>query len=155
VHDQFIVVGVLAVVRGRIGEIVSDLREIDEQNGIVSEVKWTTAKKRRVSVYSLYAEYLARLIRAGHAHFHIRVAPFNEYDHKNSGRGDVSTLLARCTSSFCCIEPLRFTDGPGRCMFTRTTAIVLRIYRSCGTSFAPLPIGPSGVHRGPRFHSAV
>jgi len=93
VDDRYMAVGGLAIVRGRIANVVADLREIDGENGIISEVKWTTAKKRRVSVHSLYAEYLARLIRAGHAHLHIRFAPFNEYDHRNSGpRGRIDTV---------------------------------------------------------------
>lgn len=93
IDDDFMAVGGLAIRRGRIATIVADLRELNEQNGVISEVKWTTAKKRRVSVHSLYAEYLARLIRGGHAHLHIRFAPFNEYDHRNSGpRGRIDTV---------------------------------------------------------------
>lgn len=79
--------------RSRIPAIVADLRSINAECGVVSEVKWATAKRRRVSVHKRYVDYLFDLIDAGKVHFHIRFAPFDQYRHAESGdRGRVDTV---------------------------------------------------------------
>lgn len=78
-------VGGLAVSRRMVPTIARDLDALNRKNGVISEVKWSTAKRRRVSIHRLYADYLFNLVENGLAHFHIRFAPFNEYDHKKSG----------------------------------------------------------------------
>lgn len=79
--------------RRRVPEIAARLKVINEECGVTSEVKWSTAKKRRVSVHERYVDYLFDLIDARQAHFHIRFAPFSDYRHKESGdRGRTDTV---------------------------------------------------------------
>ncbi len=86
-------IGGLAVTKRRVAEISADLKRINQECGVVSEVKWSTAKKRRVSVHMRYVDYLFGLIEDRQAHFHIRFAPFSEYRHKESGdRGRTDTV---------------------------------------------------------------
>lgn len=84
-------IGGLAVRRERVPEIVAAIKAINKDCGVISEVKWSTAKKRRVSVHKRYVDYLFDLIDAKHAHFHIRFAPFSKYSHTGE-RGRVDTV---------------------------------------------------------------
>jgi hypothetical protein len=93
VDDRHMAVGGLAVSRERIPEILTAMWEARERCNYFSEVKWSTAKKRRASIHKDYAVLLRQLVRANHAAFHIRFAPFLEYDHKNAGpRGRIDTV---------------------------------------------------------------
>ena len=85
VGDDFMAVAGLAIRRSRVPNIVRDLAAINASCGVISEVKWSTAKTRRVSVHKQYADYLFKLLRDRQAHFHIRFAPFNDYNHRDSG----------------------------------------------------------------------
>ena len=85
VDDPFMAVAGLAIRRSRVAEIASRLSEIRQECRFEPEVKWSSAKRRRMQIHRAYAEYLAELLRGGKASFHIRFAPFNEYDHNDSG----------------------------------------------------------------------
>lgn len=86
-------VGGLAVSRRMVRTIARDLSELNRTHGVVSEVKWENAKRRRVSIHQLYVDYLFELIASGSAHLHIRFAPFKRYDHRKSGkRGRIDTV---------------------------------------------------------------
>lgn len=93
VNDAYMAIGGMALHVDRLPEILAGIRQINEECGVISEVKWSTAKKRRVSVHERYIDYFFELLEANKIHFHIRFAPFSEYRHAESGdRGRVDTV---------------------------------------------------------------
>lgn len=93
IDDTYMAIGGLAVSKRRVPEVNAHLKAINEECGVTSEIKWSTAKKRRISVHTRYVDYLFDLIDARQAHFHIRFAPFGVYRHKESGdRGRTDTV---------------------------------------------------------------
>lgn len=85
-HDPQMAVGGLAIASGEIDSVRSEIVALNEKCKVTTEVKWETAKKRRVNVHEAYIEYLFDLVDANRAHLHVRFAPFDQYDHKLSGR---------------------------------------------------------------------
>jgi len=93
INDAYMAIGGMALHVKRLPEILAGIRAINAECGVISEVKWSTAKKRRVSVHERYIDYFFDLLDAGKIHFHIRFAPFGEYCHSESGnRGRVDTV---------------------------------------------------------------
>ena len=93
VDDDFMAVGGLAITRARLPSIVERLDAIRAECQYHSEVKWNSAKKRRMSIHKAYADYLAELVTQRRAHLHLRFAPFGQYDHRSSGpRGRKDTV---------------------------------------------------------------
>lgn len=84
-HDTHMAVGGLAVHEDAIPCILGEIAKINDDCNVINEVKWENAKKRRANTHMYYIDLLFRLIKEGRAHFHIRFAPFNEYDHSRSG----------------------------------------------------------------------
>lgn len=86
-------VGGLAIRASRAAKIEADIFAINKAYGVSSEVKWQTAKKRRDNVHLAYIDLLFKLVRDNQAHFHVRICPFSEYDHKISGdRKETDTI---------------------------------------------------------------
>lgn len=75
----------LAIRPERAKKVISDINEINRLYGVVSEVKWATAKPRRKDVYKAYIDILFNLTTTGAAHFHIRFVQMSEYAHNISG----------------------------------------------------------------------
>lgn len=93
IDDEFMAVGGIAVRRKRVAEVVRRLDLIREECGYRSEVKWSSAKVRRKLIHLAFARYLKELLDAKKAELHIRFAPFNAYDHRESGpRGRKDTV---------------------------------------------------------------
>ena len=96
VRDPYMAVAGLAVPDAALAKIRADLVEIRKANGNPREVKWSTTKARRDSPERAFADYFEAAIRSGQIHFHIRFAPFDEYDHKTSGprlRSDTTSKM--------------------------------------------------------------
>lgn len=85
IHDSFMAVGGLAIPDINLRPITEALRRINERCKVYYEVKWETTRDRRDCGQTAYAEYLAALVKESKAHFHIRFAPFDDYDHRVSG----------------------------------------------------------------------
>ena len=83
--DEFMAVAGLAVPDYALAPITADLRAIKAAKGGPSETKWATVKNRRDSAHEAFVDYFNDAVRAGRIHFHIRFAPFNQYDHNVSG----------------------------------------------------------------------
>lgn len=84
IDDQFMAVGGLAVPDSVLNRMREDLLRIKEANGNPREVKWSTTKARRDCPRRAFADYFEEAVKAGQIHFHIRFAPFSEYDHKRN-----------------------------------------------------------------------
>ncbi|WP_297515610.1 DUF3800 domain-containing protein [uncultured Caulobacter sp.] len=85
VTDEFMSVGGLAVPDYNLARIVADLHAIKNSKGGPSETKWNSVKSRRDSAHKAFVDYFRAGLEAGDFHFHVRFAPFSEYDHKISG----------------------------------------------------------------------
>lgn len=83
--DPYAAIGGLAIARGSISRIVTDLAALKEETGKTGEVKWSNAKSFGGRAHRAYIDYLFLLIAEGKAHFHIRFSGMNEYDHTLSG----------------------------------------------------------------------
>lgn len=93
INDEFMAIGGMALHKRRLPEVLAGIRAINDECGVISEVKWSTAKRRRVSVHERYIDYFFDLLEAKKIHFHIRFAPFGQYRHADSGdRGRVDTV---------------------------------------------------------------
>lgn len=75
----------LAVPDITLPRITKDLLAIKRDLGGPSEIKWSTVKNRADSAHRAFIDYFADEIAKKNIHFHIRFAPFNQYDHKASG----------------------------------------------------------------------
>lgn len=84
-HDEHMGVAGIALDRYAVPRIITDLTKLNEVYGVKSEVKWERAKPRRMNIHKAYIDYLFALIDSNLTHFHIRFAPFKEYDHSLSG----------------------------------------------------------------------
>ena len=85
VSDEFMAVAGLAIPDYAMDEITADLVTIKAVKGGPSETKWSTVKNRRDSAHEAFVDYFESAVRAGRIHFHIRFAPFDQYDHSVSG----------------------------------------------------------------------
>jgi hypothetical protein len=94
-HDTYMAVAGLALDQTSIPRIKARLKQINKDTNAVGEVKWQTAKSRRKNTHRAYIDYLFDLIDEGSAHFHIRFAPFNDYDHSLSGRKKRSATVGK------------------------------------------------------------
>jgi hypothetical protein len=74
-------VGGLAVPSQHVALIESELNELKRTLGLRGEVKWNTTRPKTLPIRLAYVDYLAALIHENKAHFHIRFAPSDEYDH--------------------------------------------------------------------------
>lgn len=75
----------LAVPDTELAAVTAEILALKEAVNYPHEVKWAKASKRRVNVHREMLELFARLLEADRIQFHIRFAPFDEYDHKLSG----------------------------------------------------------------------
>ena len=85
VDDEFMAIGGLAIPDRHLSQVTTDLIALKQQMHGPSEVKWSTAKSRNDDVHAAFVDYFADALAAGRIHFHIRFAPFQQYDHKVSG----------------------------------------------------------------------
>ena len=93
VDDTYMAIGGLALRKGRVQEVSDAILAINEECSVTSEVKWSTVKRRRVSVHKRYVDLFFQLLDERKIHFHIRFAPFKQYIHKESGpRGRTDTV---------------------------------------------------------------
>lgn len=82
---DFMAVGGIAVPDRELPLIIRDLAAIKAELGGPTEVKWSNATERRDSPHRAFVDYFAAALAENRLHFHIRFAPFNEYDHTISG----------------------------------------------------------------------
>ena len=109
IDDAFMGVAGLAVSRRMVGTIARELNELNLKSGYVgSEVKWSTLGKRKVCIHTLYVDYLFNLIANNMAHFHIRFAPFGEYDHSLSGERKRADTVSKMFYSLLLHRPVAF-----------------------------------------------
>lgn len=91
--DPFAAVAGLAITRGSVSRIVTDLAALKEEYGKRGEIKWGNAKSFGGRAHRAYVDYLFLLISEGKAHFHIRFSSMDEYDHNLSGeRRKIDTI---------------------------------------------------------------
>src|SRR5262249_40915643 len=88
--------------------IRDELLALNEKNHVRSEVKWENAKKRRHIVHEAYIEYLFSLTDSNRAHLHLRFAPFDQYDHKLSGRNDRLDTVGKMHYQLILHRPMRY-----------------------------------------------
>lgn len=114
----------LAVPDAVMNKMRDELLAIKEKNGNPREIKWATTKARRDSPERAYADYFERAVKEKQIHFHIRFAPFAEYDHRASGplkRSDTASkmhfqlLLHRAVRYYGKHYKLRIRPDNGRC----------------------------------------
>lgn len=79
-------VGGIAIPSAHLARVVAELREIDEACHKGAEVKWHTTRPLNLHTRKAYVDYLVSLIDENKAHFHIRFAPSDEYDHDGPRR---------------------------------------------------------------------
>ena len=123
VDDEFMAVAGLAVPDVMLPILAADLMRIKEANGNPSEVKWSGTKARRQSPEKAFADYFDDAVKAGKIHFHIRFAPFGQYDHKANlgGRADTTSkmhfqlLLHRAVRFYGRDYKLRIRPDNGHC----------------------------------------
>jgi len=122
--DRFMAVAGLAVPDTAVDGIRDDLIAIKKANGNPTEVKWSDTKARRESPEKAFADYFEEAVKAKKIHFHIRFAPFHQYDHKASGpgrRADTTSkmhfqlLLHRALRYYGPHYKLRIRPDNGRC----------------------------------------
>lgn len=93
VDDEYMAVGGLAVPRSNLQLVLSEIARHRARCGYASEVKWSTAKRRRQSIHYAFADLLADLVARKKVALHVKFAPFKEYAHTDSGpRGRVDTV---------------------------------------------------------------
>jgi hypothetical protein len=93
--SEWMAVGALAVAPTRAMQIADDLIRIKTACGLSesSEVKWSSCKKRNDCPHTKYLDYMFQAITNNYLHLHIRLSPFNQYDHGASGeRGKTDTI---------------------------------------------------------------
>jgi hypothetical protein len=112
-HDPIMAVGGLAVPDYNMQSITDRILEINEKLNVYYEVKWSTTRDRHHCGQTAYANLLRELIDGGDAHFHIRFAPFNEYDHKASGKGKRAATTGKMHYQLLLHRALRFYGNIG------------------------------------------
>jgi hypothetical protein len=85
--SEWMGIGGLAITPARAALVAKEMHRLKEARGVSSdsEVKWTKAKSKP-EICRDYLDLMERLIANNHAHFHVRFAPFQEYDHRVSGK---------------------------------------------------------------------
>ena len=107
--DKYMGVGGLAVPAWNMRKVVQRIAAI--KNGDESEIKWrNTSNNGRDVKQTLFAEYLAQLVRDGDVHLHIRFAPFDEYDHEVSGPGKRHDTTGKMYRELLIHRALKFYD---------------------------------------------
>ncbi len=76
-------VGGMAVNKQTVPRIARDIHRINP--GLKSEIKWENANWRGGVIHRAFIDLLFSLVEQNLLHFHIRFAPFSEYDHARSG----------------------------------------------------------------------
>lgn len=107
-HDPQMAVGGIAVTSDEINKVRDEIHALNEKNKVISEVKWETAKKRRQNVHQAYIEYLFDLTETNRAHLHVRFAPFDQYDHKKSGRNARLDTVGKMHYQLILHRPLKY-----------------------------------------------
>jgi hypothetical protein len=82
---SFMAVGGIAVPDRELTVLSGELQAIKTALGGPSEVKWSNTTSRRDSPHRAFVDHFVVAMRAKRINFHIRFAPFNEYDHAISG----------------------------------------------------------------------
>lgn len=91
--DTFMGIGGLALDLEVAELIRHDLSKINYSYEVTSEIKWTTAKKRRNSAHIAYIDLLFELIAANMVNFHIRFQEMDNYNHRLRGnRNRIDTV---------------------------------------------------------------
>jgi hypothetical protein len=90
-------VGGLAIVPTRAALVEKRLAEIRDQMNIDpnAEIKWSTAKRRRNFPHLAYLDYMFDLLENNHAHLHIRLSPFKDYEHSASGDREETDTVSK------------------------------------------------------------
>lgn len=101
-------VGGLAVAQEMVPTILKQISAINERCKVCSEVKWENAKPRRQNTHQEYVNLLFELIEKNHVHFHIRFAPFDEYNHKLSGRNKRQDTVGKMHYQLLLHRPIKF-----------------------------------------------
>jgi hypothetical protein len=86
IGEDFMGVGGIAMRKSRIPTTVKKLSEIREACGARGEIKWESTRDGNLKVRRAYVDYLVQLVREGKVHFHLRFAPFTQYDHTGPRR---------------------------------------------------------------------
>jgi hypothetical protein len=107
-HDTHMAVAGLAVSQGMVPEILSQITAINQRCKIQNEVKWENAKPRRQNAHEAYIDLLFELIKKNHAHFHVRFAPFDDYDHSLSGRNKRQDTVGKMHYQLILHRPVKY-----------------------------------------------
>jgi len=104
-------VGGLAVADYNLQTITDHLATINRVKKVTYEVKYQTTRKRRDCGHTAYAEYLAELINLKKVHFHVRFAPFKQYNHRDSGPNRRADTVGKMHYQLLLHRALRFYGG--------------------------------------------
>jgi hypothetical protein len=121
--DEFMTVSGIALRRSRAGEITRTPKGLNETHNGRGEIKWRNVRKGDRDIRKAYINYLAKLVRDNHVHFHIRSSPMNEYEH-HGDRHIFDTVSKSSTNCFC-TERFGITARIPKYLFARTTANAL------------------------------
>lgn len=117
IDDAFMAVAGLAVSRRMVRTISQELKDLNRESGFIgSEVKWSKLGKRKVCIHTLYVDYLFNLLDTKRAHFHVRFAPFSEYDHNLSGERKRTDTVSKMFYSLLLHRAVAFY-GPHRALY--------------------------------------
>ena len=131
-QGDFMSVGGIAVPDYELDALTNELLDIKRKLGGPTEVKWSNATERRDSPHRAFVDHFVAAMKANRVHFHVRFAPFNEYDHTISGpkkRIDTTSkmhyqlLLHRALAYYGPHYKLRIRPDGGDC----TSALALQI----------------------------
>ena len=79
-------VGGFAIRKSRIPTVVKRLcRTLRRERRSRRNQNGRSTRESNLSVRRAYVDYMAELVREGKVHFHLRFAPFRQYDHEGSG----------------------------------------------------------------------
>jgi hypothetical protein len=116
-------IGGIVVLEGAIPILTDDLNKIRRTYGSRDEIKWNTTGKRDKQIRIDFIDYFWSLSDQGRVDFHIRFAPFDEYDHKEykakrfatTGRMFYEMLLHRAVRHYGKWDRLFIRPDNGEC----------------------------------------
>lgn len=113
-HDTHMAVGGLAVDHETLPDVLIQIQAINERCNVASEVKWENAKPRRQNAHQAYIDLLFDLIENNKVHFHLRFAPFDDYDHRLSGSNKRQDTVGKMHYQLILHRPVRYYGAENR-----------------------------------------
>jgi uncharacterized protein DUF3800 len=85
IGEEYMAVAGLALAKSNLTSVTDTIKALHKDNNR-EEVKWTTTKSWNIEIRKSYIDCLVDLISKLQTHFHIRFAPFGQYEHTGHRR---------------------------------------------------------------------